>query len=330
MTPPKPTKVRIGTRTSPLAMAQTLSVIGRLAGIGSDYEVELVPIVSEGDTDPRPLAEIGERGIFASALEKALLDGTIDAAVHSCKDLPLEDTAGLTLACVPFREDPRDVLCGVALSVDELPDGARIATGSARRSAALRTLRADLTPVAIRGNVATRLTRSAARGDDACMLAAAGLNRLGLRGSAGGFALEYGQVVPEAGQGIVVVQTRTGDDTVRWDTIDDREIRWVMDVERSVAHLLGGGCEHPVGVHVNLADRDSQDDAAVYAFVAPSPDERGVIISARIQAIVTAEGSGNAAVQTIVGLVQRALDSDSERSVAAPVTLDSGDKEAAR
>jgi len=226
-----------------------------LPGSRSDYEVELVPIVSEGDTDPRPLAEIGERGIFASALEKALLDGTIDAAVHSCKDLPLEDTAGLTLACVPFREDPRDVLCGVALSVDELPDGARIATGSARRSAALRTLRADLTPVAIRGNVATRLTRSAARGDDACMLAAAGLNRLGLRGSAGGFALEYGQVVPEAGQGIVVVQTRTGDDTVRWDTIDDREIRWVMDVERSVAHLLGGGCEHPVGVHVNLADR---------------------------------------------------------------------------
>ncbi|MBC7645357.1 MAG: hydroxymethylbilane synthase [Thermoleophilia bacterium] len=285
-------------------MAQTLSVVGQLSAIGIDYEVELVPVVSAGDTDARPLSVIGERGIFASALEQALLAGTIDAAVHSCKDLALDDTPGLTLACVPFREDPRDVLCGAAMSVDELPQGARIATGSARRSASLRTLRPDLTPVEIRGNVATRLTRTVERGDDACMLAAAGLNRLDLRASAGGFALDFDQVVPEAGQGIVVVQTRAGDDAVRWDAIDDHAIRWAMDVERSVAKALGGGCEHPVGVHVDLTDRDAQDTADVYAFIAPSPADRGVIVTARIPG-----GPGSDvqnATKTIVELVRRA------------------------
>jgi hydroxymethylbilane synthase len=233
-----------------------------------------VEIVSSGDTDPRELREIADRGIFAHELEQQLLDGRIDAAVHSSKDLALEDTPGLVLAAWLEREDPRDALVGAGCDLTSLPSDARIATGSARRMSAIRSVRADLVPTPIRGNVATRIERACERGDDALMLAMAGLRRLGFTDdpSLDVRAIPVTQIVPEAGQGAVVVQApartcaRTGLD---WSKLDHVATRRSVQLERALAQRFGGGCERPVGVHVELADGN------VHVFVAASPDETG-------------------------------------------------------
>lgn len=219
----------------------------------ADAAVEIVEISSEGDCDMRPLRDFSARGVFAGALEEALRRGDIDIAVHSYKDLPLDPVGDLTICAVLPREDARDALCGMTVtSLHHLPQGARIATGSARRASILRTLRADLVPVDIRGNVATRLTRSAERGDDACMLACAGLRRLG-RADSIVEAFDVSIVVPDAAQGIVAVQARAADIPMLniWESVSCSDTMWAADVERAVARAAGGGCAHPVGVHVH-------------------------------------------------------------------------------
>lgn len=270
--------LRLGTRRSPLALFQAHAVRDAIHAVEPDRAVELVEIVSDGDRDPRELRVIGERGIFAHALERELAAGTIDAAVHSSKDLELEATPGTVLAAWLPRADPRDALVGSSVELLELPQGATIATGSARRMAALRTIRPDLKPVPIRGNVRGRIDRAAQRGDAGCMLAMAGLTRLGITDdpSVDVRPIAVDVVVPEAGQGAVVVQAparscpRTGFD---WSRIDDLATRRTVQLERELTLLLGGGCEHPVGVHVEL------DRGVVHAFAAPSPERAGVTIS---------------------------------------------------
>lgn len=260
-----PTTLRLGTRSSPLAMYQARRVRDAIIAADPAVVVELVDMTSDGDRDPRELRDIGERGIFAAHLERALVAGEIDAAVHSSKDLPLDPHPELVLVAWPEREDPRDALVGSGgLDLDELPHGATVATGSARRTASLQAIRADLQVQPIRGNVATRIERSAARGDAACLLAMAGLRRLGLA-DGDVRALAVDRFVPEAGQGALVVQAvahtcaRSG---FAWHRIDDVATRRTVELERELARMLGGGCSTPVGVHVRL------EDGIVHAFAA--------------------------------------------------------------
>lgn len=266
--------LRIGTRRSPLALHQAQLARAAIHAVDADLAVEIVEIVSDGDADPRELHEINDRGIFAHELERQLRAGFIDAAVHSSKDLALEPDGDLVLAAWLPRADPRDALVNAGCGLDMLPRDSRIATGSARRAASLRTIRGDLQPVPIRGNVATRIRRAAERGDAALMLAMAGLQRLGMVDDP---ALDVRPIavdvlVPEAGQGAVIVQaparvcTRTGFDFSR---IDHAATRRTVQLERELARLLGGGCERPVGVHAQL------DTGRIHAFHSARPDEAG-------------------------------------------------------
>lgn len=266
--------LRLGSRRSPLALHQAALVRDAIRTVAPDQPVAIIEIVSEGDVDQRDLREIGDRGIFARELERRLAAGDIDAAVHSSKDLALEDTPGLVLAAWLEREDPRDALVGAGMDLAELPTGARLATGSARRMAGLRTVRDDLVPVPVRGNVARRIAVARERGDAGCVLAMAGLNRLGITAddAIDVRPVDVRTLVPEAGQGAVVVQAtartcpRTGFD---WRLLDDVATRRAVQLERAIAHLLGGGCERPVGVHADLANFE------VHVFRSASPDEAG-------------------------------------------------------
>jgi hydroxymethylbilane synthase len=230
-------------------------------------------MVSDGDRDTRELRDIGERGIFAHTLERALRSGEIDAAVHSSKDLALDDPDDLMLAAWLPRADPRDALVGTSLPLSDLPEAATIATGSARRMSQLRTVRPDLRAAPIRGNVHTRIERAKQRGDVAAVLAMAGLERLGITHERADIVpLGVALFVPEAGQGAVVIQARayncdrTGFSFASIDTLSTRR---AVQLERAIARGLGGGCEHPVGVHADLAA------GSVWAFAAPNPDSAG-------------------------------------------------------
>jgi hydroxymethylbilane synthase len=217
----------------------------REAGLGP---VALVPISTVGDRDRRrPFHELGERGIFTKELEEALLDGRVDVAAHSAKDLTTEDVPGLALPAVLAREDPRDAFCGPVGALDELPPGARVGTASMRRTAQLKALRPDLRIEPLRGNVDTRVRRRVERGLDGVVLAACGLDRLGLADEIG-FRFSPDQLLPEAGQGFIALQCRDGD-AERLAVVGDPLGLQVLRAERLAASQLGGGCRTPVAAH---------------------------------------------------------------------------------
>ena len=203
--------IRLGTRASVLATTQSRWVGERLtAALGR--EVELVEITTEGDRVAQPMAELGGTGVFVSALREALLDGRIDVAVHSLKDLPTQPAAGIALAAVPLREDPRDVVVARdGLTLGELPAGSRIGTGSPRRAAQLHALGLGLEIADIRGNVDTRIRKVREGVYDAVVIARAGLARLGRLDEATE-VLDPLQMLPAPGQGALAVETRGGDD----------------------------------------------------------------------------------------------------------------------
>jgi hydroxymethylbilane synthase len=290
-----PTTIRIGTRPSPLAVAQAQMVATVIRTSAPQLEVELVYITSEGDRDMRPLGSFASRGVFAGTLEHELRAGSVDIAVHSYKDLPLDAPDDLVVCAVLERADARDALCGCdARSLEELPPGAVIATGSARRTSILRTLRPDLIVREIRGNVGTRLQRSRERGDAACMLASAGLIRLGLADEIA-VPLPVDSCVPDAAQGIVAIQVVAGSawhTQIEWNAITDVDAAWAADIERAVARGLGGGCEQPVGVHVAVRDR-----CTCHVFHAPAPGEAG-----RVHAVeVAREDAPEVAASVVLG-----------------------------
>jgi hydroxymethylbilane synthase len=261
--------IRIGSRKSRLALVQSEHIAGLLAA-ASGRPCEIVKIVTRGDvTLDRSLPEIGGKGLFTQELEEQLLDGTIDAAVHSLKDLPTEMPPGLTLGAVSKREDPRDVLASAAaVSFDDLPAGARVGTGSLRRRAQLLRRRDDLTFLDIRGNVPTRLEKLD-RGDyDAIVLAAAGLNRLGLS-ARDTVPFDTDALVPAPGQGALGIECRAGDDDMLaiLASVHDPETAVACSIERRVLEMLEGGCNTPVGVHAQCHG----DVVRVVAVVA-SPD----------------------------------------------------------
>ena len=234
--------VRVGSRGSRLALTQAERARTSLRAPG--IELVLVPITTAGDRDrSRPFGEIGSRGVFVKELEEALLERRIDVAVHSAKDLTAADPAGLVVGAYLRREDPRDALCGAA----ELRPGMRIGTASVRRKAQLLALEPTLSIEPLRGNIDTRLRKRGERGLDAIVLAACGLDRLGL-GNEIGHRFEPGVMLPEAGQGALALQVRAGDeDFVR--AIDDPETRERVEAERAVVAAVGGGCLAPVAAH---------------------------------------------------------------------------------
>jgi hydroxymethylbilane synthase len=236
--------VRIGTRGSALALAQAGTVAEALRG-------ELVPITTSGDRDRAR----GDKERWVREIDRALLAGEVDAAVHSAKDVPGELAEGLVIAATPPRADPRDALVGAA-SVAELPQGARVGTSSLRRRALLLAARADLEVLELRGNVDTRLAKLAAGDLDAIVLAEAGLARLGeKRGRA---LLLTAGFTPAAGQGTLAVCTRAGDEALVA-AIDDEATHRALRAERALVVALGADCHTPVGAHF--------DGAALHAFV---------------------------------------------------------------
>ena len=248
--------LRVGSRASRLAMAQTNEVVERLRALSPGLDVEVVSVRTQADASPEAsLAGMG-RGMFVKELEDALLRGEVDLAVHSLKDLPTQSPEGLTIAAVCQRADPRDVLVNRwGCSLEQLPKGARIGTSSPRRAAQLRNQRPDLQVLPMRGNVETRLGKAKGEDYDGAVLAAAGMDRLGLDGDIAE-RLPQRQFVPAPGQGAIAVQTRT-DDTGVVDAVAALEhtpTRQEITAERHLLELLGGGCQLPMGAYGRLQD----------------------------------------------------------------------------
>ncbi len=264
----KPATLRIGTRASTLALAQAGSVAAELRSRG--YDTELIEITTKGDASSAPLASIGGTGVFASALREALLDGRVDIAVHSLKDLPTTPADGLAIAAVPVREDPRDVLCSRDdRKLADLPSGARIGTGSPRRAAQLRGLGLGLDVADIRGNVESRLQKMHDGLFDAIVLARAGLARID-RLDVMTEVIEPIQVLPAPGQGALAVECRADDrelvDAVS--ELDDADARAAVTAERSLLAVLEAGCTAPVGAYAEVAEGDSDLELYIRAVVA--------------------------------------------------------------
>jgi hydroxymethylbilane synthase len=234
--------VRVGSRGSRLALTQAERALSSMRAPG--IELVLVPITTAGDRDrSRPFGEIGSRGVFVKELEEALLDLRIDVAVHSAKDLTAADPDGLVVGAYPRREDPRDALCGAAA----VRPGMRVGTASVRRKAQLLALEPTLSIEPLRGNIDTRLRKRSERGLDAIVLAACGLDRLGLGGEIG-HRFEPETMLPEAGQGALALQVRAGDEQLVA-AADDPETRERVEAERAVVAAVGGGCLAPVAAH---------------------------------------------------------------------------------
>jgi hydroxymethylbilane synthase len=246
--------LRLGTRRSPLAMAQAEEARARLCaahGLSADA-VALVPVLASGDkVQDRPLAEIGGKALWTRELDQWLGEGRIDAAVHSLKDVETVRPESLALAAILPRADKRDVLLG-AVSLAALPQGATIGTSAPRRAAQALHARPDCKVVTFRGNVATRMARLAAGEADATFLAAAGLARLGETGA--GHPLDPAEWLPAPAQGAIAVECRAADDRVREliAAIDHAPSRAEVTAERALLAALGGSCHSPVAVVCDL------------------------------------------------------------------------------
>lgn len=249
----KGTTIRIGTRGSELALAQS-RLVGEALTTATGRPFELVRIRTSGDVDRSPLAQIGGTGVFVTAVREALVDGTVDVAVHSFKDLPTAVDDRVHLAAVPHREDPADALCAAGgQSFAGLPAGARIGTGSPRRAAQLLRLRPDVRPVAIRGNITTRLAAAIDGTVDAVVLARAGLVRLGRQAEVS-HVFAPAEMLPAPAQGALAVEcraigSRSGDEALAAElaVLDDEPSRQAATAERAVLAGLQAGCSAPVG-----------------------------------------------------------------------------------
>ena len=260
-------RLRLGTRRSPLAMAQAEEARARLAAAHglADGAIELVAVLASGDRiQDRPLAEIGGKALWTKELDSALLAGEIDFAVHSAKDVETLRPAEIVIAAVLPREDVRDVLVG-ARSIMALPQGARIGTSAPRRAAQLLHLRPDCSIVPIRGNVATRLAKLAAGEADATLLAAAGLNRLGQGETGTALSVEYW--LPAPGQGAIAIECRADDSATRalLSAIDHGPSRASLMAERSLLAALGGNCHSAIAVHTRHQDGGITMRAALFS-----------------------------------------------------------------
>ncbi len=261
------TTLRLGTRRSALARTQSEWVAARLRALG--HTVELVEIVTEGDTSTASLATIGGTGVFASALRTALTDGRVDLAVHSLKDLPTAPEPGLVVAAVPVREDPRDALVARdGLTLAELPAGSVVGTGSPRRRAQIAALGLGIETRDIRGNVGTRIGKVRAGELDGVVLARSGLNRVGRDGEVTE-TLDPIQVLPAPGQGALAVECRDGDADVLAAVADleDPDTRVCVSAERALLRTLEAGCTAPVGALAEVVEGADGTELSLRGFV---------------------------------------------------------------
>ena len=249
--------LRLGTRASALALTQSGHIADRIR-TECGVQVELVTISTEGDRSTAPLATMGGQGVFVAALREALVRGDVDFAVHSLKDLPTTPDPRLTLAAIPRREDARDVLVARdGLTLGELPQGARIGTGSPRREAQLNALGLGVEVVPIRGNVDTRIGKIVSGDYDGVLLARAGLLRLG-RADEATEVIDPLQMLPAPGQGALACECRVDDDatTRLLQQLDDSDTRAAVTAERSLLATLEAGCSAPVGALAEISDGD--------------------------------------------------------------------------
>ncbi len=255
--------LRIGTRGSALARWQAEWVAAWLQEHG--VAVDLVPITTQGDVKAGPLAQIGGQGLFTKEIQRALLDRSVDVAVHSCKDLPTAQVEGLIIAAVPPRESTSDVLVSLkAESIESLPPRARIGTGSLRRKAQLLHLRPDLIVEDIRGNVETRLRKLEEGEFDAIVLAEAGLKRLGLAAD-NTHVIPRDQMLSAVGQGALAIETRVDDVATQsfLSALDDHDSHQAVVAERSLLYELRAGCSAPVGGWARVESGQLALDAVV-------------------------------------------------------------------
>lgn len=248
--------LRIGTRGSKLALVQSEMIRAELMRRHRGLEVELLRITTKGDTVlDRPLAAIGGKGLFVTEIEDAMRDGRVDLAVHSAKDLPSELPDDMTIGAIPPREDARDVLVASAATLAELPPGARVGTSSPRRQCQVRAVRPDLELRDVRGNVDTRLRKLDGGDYDALVLAAAGLNRLGVHDPRV-HAIPTGTLLPAVGQGALAIETRAGDADVLAlvAPLHDTDTADAVIAERAFLAATGGGCDSAVAAYATVHD----------------------------------------------------------------------------
>jgi hydroxymethylbilane synthase len=283
----------IGSRGSQLALWQAHWIQARLETLGEECRIEIIKTTGDKIADVA-LSQVGSKGLFTKEIEEALLAGSIDLAVHSLKDMPTDLPAGLTLAAIPEREDPRDALIGRAF--EDLPHGARVGTGSLRRAAQLRARRRDLVIEDIRGNVDTRLRKLDEGRYDAIVLASAGLRRLGWEQRITE-VFNPSVMCPAVGQGALAVETR--DDGGHAFQIAQRlehpAARSAVTAERAVLAALGGGCQAPMGSHAYIND----DTLYVIAMIV-SPDGSQLIRRAKHGLIGDAASLGQALAEQLL------------------------------
>jgi hydroxymethylbilane synthase len=255
-------RIIIGSRGSRLALWQARHIESKLRALGCETAIEVIRTTGDRITDVA-LSKVGSKGLFTKELEEALLDGRIHIAVHSLKDMPTDLPAGLSLAAIPEREDPRDAIVGCAL--ESLALGARVGTSSLRRSAQLQALRPDLVIESVRGNLDTRIRKLDEGLYDAILLAAAGLKRLGWSHRIAQL-LDTNLMCPAVGQGALAIETAVGTDAERLCAhIDHAPTRAAVTAERSLLASLGGGCQVPIGAHASFASGEIHLQALVAA-----------------------------------------------------------------
>ncbi|HUA84783.1 MAG TPA: hydroxymethylbilane synthase [Bryobacteraceae bacterium] len=286
--------ITIGSRGSQLALWQARHIAARLAEMGVETRLEIIKTTGDKIVDV-PLAKVGGKGLFTKEIEEALLDGSIDIAVHSLKDVPSELPGGLILSAIPEREDPRDALIGKALA-----DGLRVGTSSLRRAAQLRALGRKLIIENLRGNVDTRLRKLDEGQYDSIVLASAGLRRLGWADRITTL-LPVETICPAAGQGALAIETRNdGGDAQRIiETLDHPASRIAVTAERALLRTLGGGCQVPVGGHATV------EGSAIHL--------RAIVASPDGERIVRGEKSGDDPESTGVELARELLRGGAEK-----------------
>ena len=311
-------KLIFATRPSALARWQTQWVIGALRGLHPNLECEEMVITTQGDRIlDKPLPEIGGKGLFTQELESELLSRSVHCAVHSLKDLPVENPPGLTVGCIPVRAEVRDGLISAkGYTLATLPTNASIGTSSLRRAAQILALRPDVRIQSLRGNVDTRLRKALDGQYDAIVLAGAGLTRLGLDKHVTEW-LSLDVMLPAPGQGALAVQCRADDESTLGllAALDDEQTRKSVTAERAFLSGLGGGCAVPVGAYAQTSGDSSHGDASHRLEI----ELAGLVISEDGKKVVKIKGKGLDSVSLGKDLAQKAILQGAQEILQSPI-----------